>query len=259
MQAHRSGATGSREKKSAVVKAVKPTPDQPASIEVVGEEALHKSITRALLNGLLPPGTALRERYLADEFAVTRGLVRKVLLRLGQEGKLEMHPNRGAYVPEPTVEQIKFAYEARKAVESGVVSLLAVSITTAQLTQIKKHLRIERAASRRARRDESVQLAGDFHLLLAQLLGNPVLLEMVQRLVNRTQMFVALFESAQFSDCAPNEHEPVVEALTRKSSADAAEAMVKHLSMIEQRVLARTQVKEKAPLAAILRAALRGQ
>jgi DNA-binding GntR family transcriptional regulator len=228
-------------------------------MEVVGEEALYKAITRALLNGMLRPGTALRERYLAEEFAVTRGLVRKVLLRLGQEGKLEMHPNRGAYVPEPSVEQIRFAYEARKAVEAGVVSLLAASITTAQLAQINKHLRIERAASRHARRDESVQLAGDFHLLLAHLLGNPVLLEMVQRLVNRTQMFVALFEPAQFSDCAPNEHAPVVQALARKCSADAAEAMVKHLSMVEQRVLVRAEVKEKAPLAAILRTALLGQ
>jgi DNA-binding GntR family transcriptional regulator len=261
VKVHRSGATARRRTKSASVDADiadRPKVDQPSFAEVVDEETLHAAITRALLNGRLRPGTALRERYLAEEFSVTRGLVRKVLLRLGQEGKLEMHANRGAFVPEPSVEQIRSVYEARKAVEAGVVSLLAASITTQQLAQIKKHLRNERAASRRARRDESVQLAGDFHLVLAQLLGNPVLLEIVERLVGRTQMFVALFESPQFSDCAANEHEPVVEALTRRSPADAAEAMVKHLSLVEQRVLASAQVKEDAPLATILRSALQG-
>ncbi len=61
----------------------------------LSEDALHQAITRALLDGKLRPGTPLRERYLAESFGVTRGLVRKVLLRLGQEGKLEMHANRG--------------------------------------------------------------------------------------------------------------------------------------------------------------------
>ncbi len=225
----------------------------------VAEDSLHAAITSALLNGRLRPGTPLRERYLAEEFGVTRGVVRKVLLRLGQEGKLEMLANRGAFVPQPSGPQVSDAYQARKAVEVGVVSLLAEAITAEQLAKLRVHLRAERAASRRSRRDESVQLAGDFHLLLVDLLGNAELREIVRRLVSRTQMFVALFEPAQASDCAPEEHEPVVNALERRDAAAAVAAMLAHLSQVEQRVLARVEVTEPPPVAEILRAALRGE
>lgn len=225
----------------------------------VAEETLHAAITSALLNGRLRPGTPLRERYLAEEFGVTRGVVRKVLLRLGQEGKLETHANRGAFVPQPSASQIRGAYQARKAVEAGVVSLLATTLTAEQLAKLKAHLRAERAASRRSRRDESVQLAGDFHLLLGDLLGNTELGEIVRRLISRTQMFVALFEPAQASDCAPEEHEQVVDALERRDATAAVAAMLAHLSQVEQRVLARVEVTEPPPVADILRAALRGE
>ena len=110
----------------------------------LSEDALHQAITRALLDGKLRPGTPRRERYLAESFGVTRGLVRKVLLRLGQEGKLEMHANRGAFVPEPTQAQIQAVYQARKAVEAGLVSMLAQTITAEQLKRLGHHLDDER-------------------------------------------------------------------------------------------------------------------
>lgn len=233
-----------------------PTPSKSAA-PPSAEESLYIAISGALLKGQLRPGTPLRERYLAEEFGVTRGLVRKVLLRLGQEGKLELHANRGAFVPQPSREQVLEAYQARKALEAGMLALLASNITSAQITRLKTHLQAERDASERARRDESVRLAGDFHLLLAELLGNAQLREMLERLVARTQMYVALFEPAQASDCAPDEHQPVVAALAKRDVAQAIRAMLDHLTQVEQRVLSRIESTEPPPVADILRAAMR--
>jgi DNA-binding GntR family transcriptional regulator len=227
--------------------------------DALGEDTLHETITRALLEGKLRPGTPLRERYLAEAFGVTRGMVRKVLLRLGQEGKLDMHANRGAFVPEPSAQQIRHVYQARKAVEAGILSLLATSITPAQLQCLRAHVRHEHLASRRERRDESIQLAGDFHVVLAGLLNNPELDNTVRQLVSRTQMFVALFEPAQDSHCAADEHGPVIDALAKGNAQSAVDAMVKHLSSVEQRVIEQLDVNEPAPLADILRSMLQGR
>lgn len=230
----------------------------PAATRTLDEDELHGAITRALLEGRLRPGTPLRERYLAESFAVTRGMVRKVLLRLGQEGKLEMHANRGAFVPEPTAEQIQKVYQTRKAVEAGILCLLAPSITPAQVEHLRAHVVDEQSASQRARRDESIQLAGDFHVVLADLVNNPDLSDMVKRLVSRTQMFVALFEPAQDSHCAAEEHGPVIDALARGDTQRAVDAMLEHLSSVEQRVVAQLDVKPPAPVADILRSVLQG-
>jgi DNA-binding GntR family transcriptional regulator len=232
--------------------------DTPAT-DTLDEDALREAITRALLEGKLRPGTPLRERYLAEAFGVTRGMIRKVLLRLGQEGKLEIHANRGAFVPEPTAEQIRHVYQARKAVEAGILSLLAPTITHAQLQHLRAHVHDEHLASQRARRDESIQLAGDFHVVLAGLLNNQDLSDILRRLVSLTQMFVALFEPAHDSHCAAEEHGPVLDALAQGDAQRAVDAMLEHLSRVEQRVIDQLNVKEPTPVADILRSVLQGR
>ncbi|MCA0326030.1 MAG: GntR family transcriptional regulator [Proteobacteria bacterium] len=219
------------------------------------EDGLYRAISSSLLQGRLRPGTPLRERYLAEEFGVTRGLVRRVLSRLGQEGKLELHANRGAFVPQPTRDQVLDAYETRKALEAGMLMLLAASITPAQISRLRAHLEAERRASLLARRDESVRLAGGFHLLIADLLDNARLQELLKLLVAQTQMYVALFEPAQASGCAPDEHEPIVEALARGDASGAVHALLDHLTQVEQRVLSHLS-HGQTPVADILRSAL---
>lgn len=217
---------------------------RPGAREIAGESRVHAALTKALLGGRLRPGTPLRERSVAELFGVTRGAVRKVLLQLVHEGKLETFANRGAYVPRPTVSDIRMIYEARRAVEAGLVAILAERITAPQLAQLKAHVGQERRAQRRGQRDEQVTLAGGFHTALATLAANEALSEIVDRLVARTQLCVALFESDRQSGCAPEEHWPIVEALSKKDGARGAAAMLMHLRQVEARVVAQATEEE---------------
>jgi DNA-binding GntR family transcriptional regulator len=199
-------------------------------------DRVYAALSKALLSGKLRPGTPLRERTLAELFGVTRGAVRRALLQLVEEGKLEAFANRGAYVPQPSGEAIREVYEARKAVESGLVALIAPRLTAGALSRLKGHVAKERQAERRGDREASVRLSGAFHGELVALAGNETLSEIVGRLVGRTQLYVALFESARHSGCAPDEHGAIVSALARKDGAAAAAAMVRHLELVRARV-----------------------
>jgi DNA-binding GntR family transcriptional regulator len=220
------------------------------------EDRAYDAISKALLEGKLRPNTPLRERYLAEVFGTTRGAVRKVLLRLGHEGKLAIFPNRGAYVPQPSGDDIKQAYDARKAVEVGLVTLLASRIQGDQLAHLRSHVSRERHAQRRGHRETSVTLAGAFHVELVHALGNPELGAIVGRLVARTRMFVALFEPARDSGCAPDEHEAIVAALASRDGSRAAAAMLDHLQRVEARIHEHLNHREPPALADILRSAL---
>lgn len=230
-----------------------PTPD---STDRRSFEGAYNAICRALLNGKLRPGTPLRERQLAEICGLTRGAVRKLLLRLSHEGKLEMFPNRGAFVPQPSRADIRQIYDSRKAVEAGLAALLATRVTPQQLSDLRAYVREEHRAQARGRRDESVKRAGGFHLEFARALGNAELTGIVQRLVSRTQMFVALYEPESDSGCAPDEHEAILEALTTRDSGCAAAAMVEHLNHVESRVVKHLDDEEPPQLADILRAAM---
>jgi len=92
------------------------------------EGEIYEAVLAALLDGRLPAGTPLREQHLAAMFGATRGRARKVLMRLGHEGRLELIPNRGAFVPTPSLADARRVFEARRVLEAGIVATLAQGI-----------------------------------------------------------------------------------------------------------------------------------
>ena len=55
------------------------------------------------------------ERALAERFNVSRTLVREALVRLSQEGLVELRPNRGAVVARPSLEEGHHLFTTRLA------------------------------------------------------------------------------------------------------------------------------------------------
>lgn len=233
---------------------------QAAEPVAITEEVLYQSIECALLEGRLPAGTPLRERHLAESFEVTRGMVRKVLTRLGQDGKLDVQPHRGAFVPTPTPAQVVDAYQARVALECGALMELTSRVTPTQLRQLRAMVKNEHSAVASGQgRQQSVRMAGNFHTAVVELLGSPTLLAMCRQMIARTQMYVALYELQSDSECAPHEHAQVLQALEKRDAQAAAQAMKAHLLLVQNRVLQRMQPRASAPVADILKSIIQGQ
>lgn len=205
----------------------------------VQEEAIYQTLSTTLLAGRLAPGTQLVELRLAPVFGVSRERIRKVLHRLGHERLLELIPNRGAFVASPDLVQARDIYEARRIVEGGIVGRLAGRLTPAQTKLLRRHGERERAALKAGNRAQSIQLSGEFHRLLADCAGSAFVVRELQELVSRTAMLVAFFEPAAASECACEEHEDILQALTQGDTGRALKAMHAHLSLIETRLTPR--------------------
>lgn len=200
------------------------------------DDTIHQVISAALLAGRLAPGAPLREVALAEVFGVSRERLRRVLQRLGTERLLQLVPNRGAFVAEPTLEQAREIYEARRILEGGIVGYLAPLLSVADAKQLRAHLKQEAAAAARGDRAEAVRLSAEFHYRLARATGSPFVESQLQQLVSRTSMLVALFEPARAMRCACEEHTEIVDALVSGSGAEAMKAMHRHLALIETRL-----------------------
>ncbi|KQP45062.1 GntR family transcriptional regulator [Pseudorhodoferax sp. Leaf274] len=210
------------------------------------EQAIHATLAQTLLAGRLAPGTQLIETRLAQIFGVSRERVRKVLHRLGHERLLDLVPNRGCFVSNPTLVQAREIYEARRIVEGGLAGRLAGRLSAAQLAALQAHGALEHAALHAQDRARSIQLSGEFHLLLASFADSPFVLRALQELVSRTAMLVAFFEPAASSSCACEEHDDIVQALAAGDAARAMKAMHVHLSLIETRLQPRAQAAPAA-------------
>jgi DNA-binding GntR family transcriptional regulator len=212
------------------------------------DDTIHQVISAALLAGRLTPGAPLREVALAEVFGVSRERVRKVLQRLGAERLLQLVPNRGAFVAEPTLEQAREIYEARRILEGGIVGYLAPLLSATDARQLRAHLKQEAAAVARGDRAEAVRLSAEFHYRLARATGSVFVERELQQLVSRTSMLVALFEPARSMRCACEEHAEIVDALVGGSGAEAMKAMHRHLALIETRLRPSADVATDDPI-----------
>ncbi len=203
---------------------------------VESEDLIYQALSKALLAGELPPGTQLIETRVAAIFEVSRERVRKVLHRLGHERLIDLIPNKGAFVTDPTLSQAREIYEARRIVEGGVVARLAGRLTLTQIQTLRKHSELEAQALAAGDRARSIQLSGQFHQILAGFCNNAFVIRELQELISRTSMLVAFFEPDSASQCACDEHHEIVDAIQEGDMARASKMMHIHLSLIETRL-----------------------
>ncbi|MCZ2293048.1 MAG: GntR family transcriptional regulator [Burkholderiales bacterium] len=192
------------------------------------------SITTAIIERRLMPGTKLVEQQIADVFSVSRTVVRQALNRLSSDRLVTLEPARGAFVAMPSIEEARQVYEVRRLVEGGMVRQLAKVITDAQLAELRAHLRDERQAVARDDVSGRTRLLADFHVVLARLLGNEVLAQLIADLLSRSQLIALMYQSGHSADHSQAEHVEIVQALERRDGRLAARLMEQHITSVER-------------------------
>ncbi len=240
-------------KPSAELKLASP-PSAVADSPLSTTDQIVESITTAIVERRLMPGTKLPEQQIADVFSVSRTLVRQALNQLSRDRLVTLEPSRGAFVATPSVDEARQVFEVRRLVEAGMVRQLASSITDAQVAHLRHHLREERAAVTRSDVTGRTRLLADFHVVLAQMLGNAVLAELIFDLLSRSQLISLMYQSAHSAEHSQAEHAEIVDALERRDARAAVRLMEQHLASVEKNLRLGPQVSD---LAAVLKPAER--
>jgi DNA-binding GntR family transcriptional regulator len=213
-------------------------------------ERIVAAITAAIVERRLMPGTKLAEQKIADIFQVSRTLVRQALNQLSRDKLVTLELARGAFVAQPSVEEARQVFEVRQMVESAMIKRLAASITPAQVAELREHLQAELAAVQRTDVPGRTHLLADFHVVLARMLGNEVLAEMLHDLVSRSSLISLMYQSSLSAEQSQAEHVAIVDALERRDARAATKLMLDHLNSVEHNLRLRPRVDD---LAAALR------
>ena len=231
--------------------AVKLKPIRPAD-EAEGGSATQRivdSITTAIVERRLMPGTKLAEQQIADIFSVSRTLVRQALNQLSRDRLVTLEPARGAFVAQPSVEEARQVFEARKLIESAMVKQLCAVITDEQIAELREHLRAESAAVRRSDVPGRTRLLADFHVVLARMLGNEVLAELLTDLLSRSSLISLMYQSSHSAEHSQDEHVAIVDALERRDARGAVRLLEGHLGNVERNLHLHPRARD---LAAVL-------
>ncbi len=201
----------------------------PPSVDTITEQVLI-----AIWEHRLPPGTKLVEEKLGEAFGVSRTKVRQALGKLAHDGVLTIYPNRGTFVSSPTIEEAHHVFDARRLIEPTLTRQTAQNATKEQIARLGRNVELEFDARTRNDRHTIIRLAGQFHILMAEMSGNPFLLKSMRELCSLTCLIIALYDSSpSIPSCQNHEHKDLVAAMKARDGERAASIMMAHLNHIE--------------------------
>lgn len=191
------------------------------------------SIVEAIVERRLMPGTKLAEAQIGSLFDVSRTVVRQALNQLSRDRLVTLEPARGAFVAQPSIDEARQVFEARQLIEAAIVRELCARITPAQVAELRSHLKHEREAVARTDVSGRTRLLADFHVVLARLLGNEVLAQLLADLLSRSSLISLMYQSAHSAEASQAEHVAIVDALEKRDARAAARLMAQHLHSVE--------------------------
>lgn len=190
-------------------------------------------VVQSILAQKLAPGERLGEQALADLFGVSRTMVREALMQLQARGFVEVQPKRGWYVVQPSAEEARDAFSARRIVEAGI--LTAAGRPLAQtIRALRRHIDQEREAIDGADAATRAFLLADFHVCLAQEMGHRLLGDVLRDLTARTTLAATLYQSRHDAGQSCADHAAIVAAMERGDMADARQRMLEHIGQVEE-------------------------
>jgi len=212
---------------------------------------ISERIMEAVMAQKLAPGSRLGEQQLAMLFDCSRTIVREALTRLAARGIVTVSARRGWYVVEPSQDEAREAFEARRVIETGLIRATA-RIDKPAVQRLRAHLAREKAAIAGADVGLRSFLLGDFHVCLAECLGNSLLAETLRDFTARTTLIAMRYQSSADAAQSCAEHVQIVQALEAGDLARAEELMAAHLATWQRKL----HLPAEADPLAELRAAL---
>lgn len=192
-----------------------------------------EALTRAIAAHRLQPGTKLAEQKLADHFGVSRTLVRQALFQLSQNRLVRLEPARGAFVAAPTVSESRQLFAVRRMLEGEMARTFAREATPSHIKALREHIAQEKAAAEAGESARRNELLGDFHVRMAELLGNEVLAQILRELASRSSLISLMYQREGAAEHSSEEHLHIVRALAARDEDRAARLITEHLDHVE--------------------------
>ncbi|MFB6451315.1 FadR/GntR family transcriptional regulator [Bradyrhizobium tunisiense] len=181
-------------------------------------EEVSRQIGEQIQSGRLSPGGKLpNERELASTLAVSRHVVREALRSLESLGQIELRKGAagGAFVvtggPQPLTKIMRSMVavggidlaqltEARLAIESAVIRVAIEAADEAGIAALEANIDDAERQTLAGNLALKTQTNVQFHILVAELTRNPILIMMMKSLMNILSDFIAEFGSVMGVD-----------------------------------------------------------
>ncbi len=192
---------------------------------------VRSEIERMIVDGDLAAGEKLNELVLSSAMGVSRGTVREAIRSLADSGLIDLIANRGAFVHETTLDEVRNLYDLRGAIFAMACAASARRVADGREPHLSRTLRDNLDHMRSADIESYYALNIAFHDMLMAGAGNPKAKTIYDNLVKEMHLYRRRGLSIA-SNIARSieEHEAILGAVEAGDAEAAHAASRKHIS-----------------------------
>jgi DNA-binding GntR family transcriptional regulator len=194
------------------------------------KDLVYLKLRDALIAHEFAPGESMREVVLSERYGVSKTPIREALVRLEQDGLVDIAPYRGARARTYSPDDARELFEAREILESECVRLAAGE------PDVIARLRANVAGTRDALDAQDLAAASaaldEFDDILFSVLRNNLLSEVIERLSLHLRRLGRLGAGQHRFEVSLEQHERIVAALVAGDPDGAREVLRAHLASI---------------------------
>lgn len=199
------------------------------SVGLIGPAYEH--ILSLIMTQQLLPGQKIPETKIAEQFGISRTPVRDAMRQLANEGLIEIYPNRFALVKEYSEDEIREIGMLRISFDTTAIKLASLFGSRADFLHLLDIAEKCAASLNDNDRLSQLQYDCDFHLELARIARNDLLIKFQKELYLRVQFILLTYPNYVADELKhARQHFEIAEALMNSDDELATNIAISHLT-----------------------------
>lgn len=197
------------------------------------KEVIYEEVKNEIILGTFQPRDRIVELAIAERFNSSQAPIREALLKLQEDGLVELIPYTGAFVSEISFDEIKELFEYRRLIELNALKNGLHLFTSQDILSLEKIIVDMKEAGKQ--KDLSTLISCDmlFHRKVIEKAQRKISLNIWKKLDIHISRFIAAVHPKCFQDLeeVALKHEPLLRVLKQKNLAEAKKIFSEHLNV----------------------------
>jgi GntR family transcriptional regulator, rspAB operon transcriptional repressor len=208
-------------------------PDEPqfvAERRITIAQQAYQFLRREIIDGRLPPRAPLSEQELSAQMGVSRTPVREALMKLADEGLVDIYPQFGSFVAPIKLSEVFDSQFVRESLECAAIERAVERLTDSQAAALQGMIDTQRRHQRAGDRPAFFEADERMHAYLMEVAGHPSVWSTVENA--KAQMDRVRHLSIRNPIKMPaviDEHSAIIDSVIRRDRAGAIDALRAHL------------------------------
>ncbi|MFW2487348.1 GntR family transcriptional regulator [Clostridium chromiireducens] len=196
-------------------------------------KTIYYALREEIINLYLEPGTSISEKELSEKYSVSRTPVREALVRLAQEGLVNIYPQKGTVISLIDLSAVEDGRFLREHLERAVVKEACREFSPENILALEMNLKLQKMYIENHDYKKLFEADEEFHKIIFEGSNKKRIWDSINDGSTEFQRIRMLRLTANSSwDNIYLQHQEIFDAIKNKDPEKAEEFMKEHLNMV---------------------------